>query len=105
MCAYSEDRPFIDPFDLKGIQKDLLGEDPTDSGHKTPLRKRKEPSQASSNVSQSGEWSGSSKALIRIAEALERIDDRLSRIVPEEKQNNNHHPSGDNVKPLSPGRK
>jgi len=105
MCAYSEDRPFIDPFDLKGIQKDLLGEDPTDSGHKGPLRKRKEPSQASSNVSQSGEWPGSSKALLRIAEALERIDQRLSQIVPEEKQPSSHHPSGDNVKPLSPGRK
>jgi len=105
MCAYSEDRPFIDPFDLKGIRKDLLGEDATEISHKAPLRKRKESSVASSSVSETGEWSGSSKTLLRIAEALERIDKRLSQIVPEEKHHNNHHSSGDNVKPLSPGRK
>lgn len=105
MCAYSEDRPFIDPFDLKGIRKDLLGEDTTDGNHKAPLRKRKEPPEASSKVSEADEWAGSSKALLRIAEALERIDQRLSQIVPEEKHHNNHHSSGDNVKPLSPGRK
>lgn len=105
MCAYSEDRPFIDPFDLKGIRKDLLGEDATDGSHKTPLRKRKESSRVGSNVSEATDWSGSSKALLRIAEALERIDQRLSQIVPEEKHHNNHHSSGDNVKPLSPGRK
>ena len=105
MCAYSEDRPFIDPFDLKGIRKDLLGEDVADSGHKTPLRKRKEPSRETSSVSEAGEWTGSSKALLRIAEALERIDQRLSQIVPEDRHHSNHHSSGDNVKPLSPGRK
>ncbi|GBO90131.1 ExeA family protein [Marinobacter salsuginis] len=105
MCAYSEDRPFIDPFDLKGIRKDLLGEDATGGSHKTPLRKRKEPPRVGSNVSEAADWSGSSKALLRIAEALERIDQRLSQIVPEEKHHNNHHSSGDNVKPLSPGRK
>jgi len=105
MCAYSEDRPFIDPFDLKGIRKDLLGEDVAESSQKAPLRKRKEPSSANHNVSEHGELPGSSKTLLRIAEALERIDDRLSQIVPEEKQRNNHQASGDNVKPLSPGRK
>ena len=97
MCAYSEDRPFIDPFDLKGIRKDLLGEDVADSGHKTPLRKRKEPSRETSSVSEAGEWTGSSKALLRIAEALERIDQRLSQIVPEDRHHSNHHSSGDNV--------
>jgi len=106
MCAYSEDRPFIDPHDLKSIRKDLLGDElPPDTPKTAELRKREHSVQEQSGAN-SGDIAGIANALVRMAEALERIDSRLATAFPEEpplqKQNIG---TPDNVKPLSPGRK
>lgn len=107
MCAYSEDRPFIDPFDLKGIRKDLLGEGLRDDGSATQAKKNTRPSAASKAKSRSAaEAEQSSDVLLRIAEALESIDSRLADLTAKTantKQENGR--SAGNVKPLSPARK
>ena len=106
MCAYSEDRPFIDPFDLKGIRKDLLGEEVPEATQKRQVKKKREEaffSPPTPHTPRESEHSDS--ALLRIAEALERIDSRLAKMIPEEKPNADRHSQPDNVKPLSPGRK
>lgn len=107
MCAYAEDRPFIDPHDLKSIRKDLLGEDTREPAPVTGARSH--PGTASPPAAaamSSGDLTAAAGALVRIAEALERIDSRLEMLTPD-----NHGgrqgpvSSGDNVKPMSPGRK
>lgn len=106
MCAYAEDRPFIDPFDLKGIRKDLLGEDAPDVPPKRKVTKREEePSLGYQQPREPQNSNSSDTALTRIAEALERIDSRLARLISEEKPHAEQHASADNVKPLSPNRK
>ena len=112
MCAYAEDRPFIDPYDLQGIRKDLLGEDvPENTGKPQPgtrgprQGKKRERADLDRNIDNTSQWAGSTKALLRIAEALESIDSRLAKMDPDEKQHEDRRPSADNVKPLSPGRK
>ena len=108
MCAYSEDRPFIDPHDLKSIRKDLLGEEPTGkaSESSTPARtgiRNPAPEPSHKPVPDTG---GSTQALLRIAEALERIDNRLARMDQEKTESNGDSASSsrNNVKPLKPGR-
>ncbi|KKN45415.1 hypothetical protein LCGC14_0683260 [marine sediment metagenome] len=110
MCAYSEDRPFIDPHDLKSIRRDLLGEEFSEDTPKPPLLNKREHSisersgQPENNMTR--EMAGMTSALVRMAEALERIDNRLAGIVPEERPNTREGiGKADNVKPLSPGRK
>lgn len=113
MCAYAEDRPFIDPHDLKSIRKDLLGEDgvtgeqPQPSGARragaAPAAPAGEPAAASSP-----DLSTVAGALVRTADALERIDSRLEALTPDSTSHTGRQgslSSGDNVKPMSPGRK
>jgi type II secretory pathway predicted ATPase ExeA len=84
MCAYAEDRPFIDPHDLKSIRKDLLGEDDEPKA-KLPERAQHNKSASPTPVSaQSAEGFGDmAKTLQRIASALESIDGRLAKMSPE----------------------
>ena len=104
MCAYAEDRPFIDPHDLKNIRKDLLGEDDE------PKAKLPENAQHNRNAApapvgaQSTESFGDlSKTLQRIASALESIDGRLAKMSPEGASSQKESVgSADNVKPLTP---
>ncbi len=109
MCAYSEDRPFIDPYDLNGIQRDLLGENDPASVPKSPSRKKRESSPVSGRADQNGKpqnWANAEKSLLRIAQALESIDARLAQAIPEDGQNENDSvPSSGNVKPLTPKRR
>ena len=109
MCAYSEDRPFIDPFDLKGIRKDLLGEDTSDeSTHEdAPHQEARKNTAAATQGKPHHNHEGvdTSPLLLRIAEALESIDRRLSAMTPEQKDNEERYSSPSNVKPLAPGRK
>jgi general secretion pathway protein A len=108
MCAYSEDRPFIDPFDLQGIRKDLLGEDLQENSSATKAKKSTQHSPASraKNPSPAGGQQDPSDVLLRIAEALESIDSRLAGLTTKKagtRQEDGR--STDNVKPLSPARK
>tara|TARA_R110002111_G_scaffold255457_1_gene321752 strand:+ start:8482 stop:9522 length:1041 start_codon:yes stop_codon:yes gene_type:complete len=106
MCAYSEDRPFIDPHDLKAIRKDLLGDElPATTPRAAELSKREHPSPGQSGHN-AGDLAGATNALLRMAEALERIDSRLAGIFPDERSTQREGiGKPDNVKPLSPGRK
>ena len=85
MCAYSEDRPFIDPYDLESIRTELLGEEPE-------LARRKKPTTRPTPVPDDGiptlaperpasvsdrQWRTVAGSLERIASALERIESRL----------------------------
>lgn len=103
MCAYAEDRPFIDPHDLKSIRKDLLGEDVASEPRRPAPKKAAE---RPTNRSSASDFAGATSALNRIADALERLDARMARVFPEESENpqDNVTPMG-NVKPLSPSRK
>ena len=101
MCAYAEDRPFIDPHDLKNIRKDLLGEDDE------PKAKLPENAQHNRNAApapvgaQSTESFGDlSKTLQRIASALESIDGRLANMSSEETSPKKE--PADNVKSPTP---
>jgi general secretion pathway protein A len=109
MCAYSEDRPFIDPFDLKGIRKDLLGEDDTDElADQKPSRQRPKKDMVETKQPkrhQNEAEADSSQVLLRIAEALESIDRRLSQMTSDPKDNEDRYSTSSNVKPLAPGRK
>ncbi|NWN91393.1 AAA family ATPase [Marinobacter adhaerens] len=92
MCAYAEDRPFIDPHDLKDISRDLLGD-----GDEVPVVK---------NTPDPDDFGAATSALLRMAEALERIDNRLATIFPAgQSARRKSVGAGDNVKPLSPGGK
>ena len=104
MCAYAEDRPFIDPHDLKSIRKDLLGEEdvpkaklPEAASHKIGAAS----AQASSPAPEG--FGDMAKTLHRIASALESIDGRLANTSPEV-TSSQKEPAGsaDNVKPLTP---
>ncbi|PTB93721.1 Type II secretory pathway, component ExeA (predicted ATPase) [Marinobacter sp. DSM 26671] len=106
MCAYSEDRPFIDPFDLKGIRRDLLGEDTSTEAPRRQATRRQSGGGAKERRPQNNPAMPSNDALSRIATALERIDSRLEQLTSrstEESREPARHP--DNVKPLSPNRK
>ncbi|WP_166268473.1 ExeA family protein [Marinobacter caseinilyticus] len=102
MCAYSEDRPFIDPYDLKSIRRDLLGETlpaKTASPRKPKVQQpRKTPSARSTAAISKPEMMN---ALLRIAEALERIDGRLDQMHSDRSDDRNQIGSSDNVKPLT----
>ncbi|WP_018404223.1 hypothetical protein [Marinobacter gelidimuriae] len=104
MCAYAEDRPFIDPHDLKNIRKDLLGED-DEPKVKLPENAQHNRSAAPAPVSaQSTEGFGDmAKTLHRIASALESIDGRLAKM-SSEGTSSKKDPVGSagNVKPLTP---
>lgn len=111
MCAYAEDRPFIDPHDLKSIRKDLLGEDSPEPESKPGTRSRSgtspQPGREKETAATSTvDLAAAAGALERIAAALERIDSRLEALTPDN-HNGRKGPvsSGDNVKPMSPGRK
>lgn len=104
MCAYSEDRPFIDPFDLNGIRKDLLGEDFDESSTKKPLRKRKSPP-PSPQKKEHTEPDPGQDTLLRIAIALENIDSRLAKLTSMDIEVTKESRPADNVKPLNPGRR
>jgi len=104
MCAYAEDRPFIDPHDLKNIRKDLMGEDnePKAKQPKNALRNR-DASYAPVSAQSAEGFGDLSKTLERIASALESIDDRLAKMSPEGKSSQKEPVgSADNVKPLTP---
>jgi general secretion pathway protein A len=104
MCAYTEDRPFIDPHDLKNIRKDLLDEDDEPKA-KLPESAQHNRSAAPAPVgAQSTEGFGDlSKTLQRIASALESIDGRLAKMSPEGASSQKESVgSADKVKPLTP---
>jgi hypothetical protein len=104
MCAYAEDRPFIDPHDLKSIRKDLLGED-NEPKAKLPKNAQHNKSASSAAISaQSAEGFGDmAKTLQRIASALESIDGRLAKMSSEgTSPQKEPASSADNVKPLTP---
>lgn len=109
MCAYAEDRPFIDPHDLKSIRKDLLGDELTgDTPKPTGVKKRTPPApeRKPGASAKPSELASAANALVRMAEALERIDKRLKTVFPEEEAPlRATRSTPDNVKPLSPGRK
>ena len=106
MCAYAEDRPFIDPHDLKSIRKDLLGDD---GGKAAPATVTPGQGTATipSNMDAPVEGFGDlSKILQRIASALENIDGRLARAFPENGVKPAESASSvTNIKPLNPTRK
>ncbi|WP_404362200.1 ExeA family protein [Marinobacter sp.] len=112
MCAYSEDRPFLDPYDLQGIRKDLLGEDtPLNPPAAAQARKgQRTPAGGESGRPKGGSGSGSgsgsaAEALMRIAEVLERIEAKLDAGNPPTlSDTGERRESSDNVKPLSPNR-
>jgi general secretion pathway protein A len=104
MCAYSEDRPFIDPHDLKAIRKDLLGDDLPENTPKLTGVKARKPVAPKQNASTS-DLNTATSALLRIAEAMERIDNRLANAFPDKASSRGSNSTPDNVKPLSPGRK
>lgn len=106
MCAYSEDRPFIDPHDLKSIRKDLLGDESADQQQESRKAARPEsPAQPSPTPQGAGADTTASSALLRIAEALERIDNRLARMDQGKSETGGDSGSSrNNVKPLKPGR-
>jgi len=85
MCAYSEDRPFIDPYDLKSIRTELLGEEPELAQRKRPApRSQTIPRDniptlgAESSPMTDRQWRTVAGSLERIADALERIESRLA---------------------------
>ncbi|KXS50584.1 MAG: general secretion pathway protein A [Marinobacter sp. T13-3] len=85
MCAYSEDRPFIDPYDLKSIRTELLGEEPELAQRKRPTpRAQSIPRDniptlgAESSPMTDRQWRTVAGSLERIADALERIESRLA---------------------------
>lgn len=86
MCAYSEDRPFIDPHDLNSIRTEILGEDlepktPKKPTHRPQSVPRKEGAAALAggrSASTDGQWNRVVGSLERIANALERIESRLT---------------------------
>tara|TARA_R110002074_G_scaffold336300_1_gene506768 strand:+ start:15844 stop:16884 length:1041 start_codon:yes stop_codon:yes gene_type:complete len=106
MCAYSEDRPFIDPHDLNSIRRDLLGDElPANTAKTAELRKRERPAPEQSGRN-TGDLASVTNALLRMAEVLERIDSRLATSFPDEQSSRKENIGApDNVKPLSPGRK
>ncbi len=105
MCAYAEDRPFIDPHDLKSIRKDLLGETLPSENVRRP-RGKKSAEKDKPEPALPKDLAGAAAALSRIADALERIDTRLARAFPDDRDAaQDAYPPADNVKPLSPGRK
>ncbi|SOB75138.1 general secretion pathway protein A [Marinobacter sp. LV10R510-11A] len=106
MCAYAEDRPFIDPHDLKSIRRDILGDDVSEKSPKPAELQKREHATAEKSAHDASELAGATNALLRMAEALERIDKRLTKIFPDEESPLRASRSApDNVKPLSPGRK
>ena len=85
MCAYSEDRPFIDPYDLKSIRTELLGEEPELTQRKKPARRAQSIPRdniptlgAESSAMTDRQWRTVAGSLERIADALERIESRLA---------------------------
>lgn len=103
MCAYSEERPFIDPHDLEGIRKDLLGEELPKNTPKTAEFRKKE---HSAHKDSEFDMSSLASVLLRMTEALERIDSRLADMAPDKQPSRKGNISApSNVKPLSPGRK
>jgi general secretion pathway protein A len=110
MCAYAEDRPFIDPHDLNGIRKDLLGEDVSEAEAKKLLSKKKASTTRPATESRE-EKSGHSQSakdndgLLRIARALESIDARLASLTAMDIEITKETRPVGNVKPLNPGRK
>ncbi|MBQ0763897.1 ExeA family protein [Marinobacter psychrophilus] len=104
MCAYAEDRPFIDPHDLKNIRKDLLGEDDVPTVKTSEAARHKRNVSSAPISAQSTEGSGDmAKTLQRIASALESIDGRLAKMSSEGRSSQKDSVgSTDNVKPLTP---
>lgn len=107
MCAYAEDRPFIDPYDLKGIRKDLLGIDSEEEKPKPSQRAPRKNMQPESKkpVDADEGRSGTESALLRIASALESIDSRLAQLPKNPKRTSDRPANTGNVKPLAPGKK
>lgn len=108
MCAYAEDRPFIDPYDLQGIRKDLLGEDDIPGKTQRQAPASQQPPVSPERV-EGGQAPDSADTLRRIAGALESIDSRLAQLVPDKAPNKKRakddSATASNVKPMSPGRK
>jgi general secretion pathway protein A len=101
MCAYAEDRPFIDPHDLKNIRKDLLGEDDVPKVKSSATASHKADPVPTLGMSQAPEgFSDMTKTLHRIASALESIDGRLANMSPEGTSPKKE--PADNVKSLTP---
>jgi type II secretory pathway predicted ATPase ExeA len=101
MCAYAEDRPFIDPHDLKNIRKDLLGEDDVPKVKAPEAASHKADAVPTLGMSQAPVGFGDmAKTLNRIASALESIDGRLAKMSPEGTSPKNE--PTDNVKSLTP---
>jgi type II secretory pathway predicted ATPase ExeA len=101
MCAYAEDRPFIDPHDLKNIRKDLLGEDDVPKVKVPEAASPKVGAVPTLDISQTPEGFGDmAKTLHRIASALESIDGRLAKM--SSKGISPKKEPADNVKSLTP---
>lgn len=100
LCAYSEDRTTIDPLDLVEIRQDLMGEtfglDAEDGGYSG--------TDAPPMLDMDADASLANGAVLeRIAAALERIDDKLDRLMADKKPSKSR--ADTNVKPLSPKRR
>tara|TARA_R100000501_G_C2622784_1_gene115966 strand:- start:3 stop:1061 length:1059 start_codon:yes stop_codon:yes gene_type:complete len=112
MCAYSEDRPFIDPHDLNSIRTEILGEEPVRKKTRPNYRQQpvKPPLEQAASLSQSinpnteQHWAQAASSLERIASALEAIDSRLGRIFPDEPAGKGTS-SGSNITNFTPTRK
>lgn len=107
MCAYSEERPFIDPHDLKSIQKDLLGEEPQRADPAAPAAKLKKAKCSDSpGTNENRTLLSATTTLARIADALENIDRKLGRLFVEgSDEKRESYADSDKVKPLSTNRK
>jgi general secretion pathway protein A len=80
MCAYAEDRDYIDPADLASIRRDLLGEDIAgEAPVLAPESKLQEPPAAKTATEPSTKAS-TNTILLRIARALERIDRKIDSL-------------------------
>lgn len=79
LCAYSEDRPFIDPNDLREIRHEVLGEETPSQKKKRGQTKAKTPAAQPMPV-EPGQGL-SNDALGRIAAALEGIDHKLGELL------------------------
>jgi len=107
MCAYSEDRPFIDPHDLISIRTEVLGEEPVTNPRKASSRTSHRPQTSSPHAQRRpSEPSSNTNAnsLGRIATALERIDQKLDRLLGDDRRGKDETASS-NITSLSPHRK
>lgn len=103
MCAYSEDRPFIDPHDLNSIRTEILGEEPVRKNPRSGYRPQTTPAYPTPPPATTGPEvapSDSERSLDRIANALEKIEAQLTRLFPDGHTDDSFKKSLDNLTSL-----